>query len=236
MAYLYRHIRLDKNVPFYIGIGSSENYARAKDGVKRSILWKRIAAKGYEVEILIDGLTWEQACEKEKEFISIYGRIDLKTGTLANMTDGGDGMLNPSEDVRRALSRASTGKWHSQETKDRLRAMKIGIKHSPEAIKKMKEFQKGRNKGKDNGNYGKKQPDSAKAIMREKKLLIYLNEGNPAYKGIVQAYKDGELVGEYKGSGDCGIKLGIKKQGVLDCLCGRQKSHRGYTFKRLPND
>ena len=31
MAYLYRHIRLDKNEPFYIGIGSNElnNYKRA---------------------------------------------------------------------------------------------------------------------------------------------------------------------------------------------------------------
>lgn len=26
MAYLYRHIRLDKNIPFYIGIGS-ENFS-----------------------------------------------------------------------------------------------------------------------------------------------------------------------------------------------------------------
>lgn len=28
MAYLYRHIRLDKNEPFYIGIGSDSNYNR----------------------------------------------------------------------------------------------------------------------------------------------------------------------------------------------------------------
>jgi hypothetical protein len=28
-AYVYRHIRLDKNQPFYIGIGRTENYARA---------------------------------------------------------------------------------------------------------------------------------------------------------------------------------------------------------------
>ena len=29
MAYLYRHIRLDKNEPFYIGIGSDTNFKRA---------------------------------------------------------------------------------------------------------------------------------------------------------------------------------------------------------------
>jgi hypothetical protein len=30
MAYLYRHIRHDKNEPFYIGIGSDNNYKRSK--------------------------------------------------------------------------------------------------------------------------------------------------------------------------------------------------------------
>ena len=29
MAYVYRHIRLDKNEPFYIGIGSDKTYKRA---------------------------------------------------------------------------------------------------------------------------------------------------------------------------------------------------------------
>ena len=29
MAYVYRHIRLDKNEPFYIGIGSDKEYKRA---------------------------------------------------------------------------------------------------------------------------------------------------------------------------------------------------------------
>jgi hypothetical protein len=31
MAYVYRHIRLDKNEPFYIGIGSDSSFARAND-------------------------------------------------------------------------------------------------------------------------------------------------------------------------------------------------------------
>ena len=30
MAYVYRHIRLDKNEPFYIGIGSDANYSRSR--------------------------------------------------------------------------------------------------------------------------------------------------------------------------------------------------------------
>jgi hypothetical protein len=95
MAYLYRHIRLDKNEPFYIGIGGDEegNYERAyHNGHYRNKHWKNIVAQSpYEVEILLDNLTWDEACNKEIEFIELYGRNDLKQGSLCNMTNGGDG-------------------------------------------------------------------------------------------------------------------------------------------------
>ena len=41
MAYVYRHIRLDTNQPFYIGIGSDKNYFRAnqKTSSKRNSYW-----------------------------------------------------------------------------------------------------------------------------------------------------------------------------------------------------
>jgi len=63
MAYVYRHIRLDTNQPFYIGIGSDNTYYRANKKSQRNIHWKRVVAKtDYEVEIMLDDLTWEQAC------------------------------------------------------------------------------------------------------------------------------------------------------------------------------
>lgn len=94
MAYLYRHIRLDKNEPFYIGIGSDEKgqYERAYSKESRTKYWHSIVTKaGYEIEIILDELTWEEACQKETEFIKLHGRKDLKEGTLINMTDGGEG-------------------------------------------------------------------------------------------------------------------------------------------------
>jgi hypothetical protein len=96
MAYVYRHIRLDKNEPFYIGIGSSSDkkFIRAFSKKGRSNFWRNIVNKTkYEVEILFDDITWEQACEKEKEFITLYGRKDLGLGTLTNLTNGGEGIL-----------------------------------------------------------------------------------------------------------------------------------------------
>ena len=97
---VYRHIRLDKNEPFYIGIGTDESRAYRKDG--RNPLWSNIAEKTeYKVQIIFEGLTKEEACRKEIELISLYGRINKGDGILANITCGGDILMaedNPSYD------------------------------------------------------------------------------------------------------------------------------------------
>jgi hypothetical protein len=114
MVYVYRHIRLDKNEPFYIGIGSDKEYKRASTNTRRNKHWVNISKFGYEVDILFDGLTWDEACIKEKEFISLYGRKDKNKGSLCNLTDGGDGCLGRivtfSEESKRKMSEARKGK------------------------------------------------------------------------------------------------------------------------------
>ena len=136
MAVLYRHIRIDKNEPFYIGIGDKEN--RAYSQRSRNRFWKNIAKQGYEVEILFKDLTWEQACEKEKEFITLYGRRDLKAGTLVNLTDGGEGTL---------------GYRHKEETKGIIRSKLKGENH-PNYGKKRPEHSE-KLKGDKNPCYGR---------------------------------------------------------------------------------
>jgi hypothetical protein len=42
---VYRHIRLDKNEPFYIGIGSDRNYKRASSIKDRNKYWGNIVNK-----------------------------------------------------------------------------------------------------------------------------------------------------------------------------------------------
>lgn len=99
MAYVYRHIRLDKNVPFYVGVGtdSKGHYSRAFTKKARNLKnthWGNIIKKTpYEVEIMIDDVPLDFAFQKEKEFISLYGRSDLGQGTLVNKTNGGEGVL-----------------------------------------------------------------------------------------------------------------------------------------------
>jgi len=92
--YVYRHFKKGTNIVFYIGIGSQKNYLRAKTKHNRNMFWKNVQKKyGFEYEILIDNLTLSEACELEEFLIKCYGRVDLNTGTLTNLTDGGEGTL-----------------------------------------------------------------------------------------------------------------------------------------------
>jgi hypothetical protein len=139
MAYVYRHIRLDKNEPFYIGISNDAMHERANSTKRKNKYWKRIFNKTeIRIEIMLDDLTWEEACVKEREFISLYGRKDLKIGTLVNMTDGGEGLINPSIEVRNKIKTKLLGRepWNknktglyktSDETKEKLRCKRPGV-------------------------------------------------------------------------------------------------------------
>ncbi len=156
MGYLYRHIRLDKNEVFYIGIGGFSKrekcglYSRSKEKSGRNKYWKNITNKSsYIVEIIIDNLTYEMAKVKEIEFISIYGRKDLGRGTLCNLTNGGDGSINVivsnetkikisnslkgrivTNETRMKISRSNTGNKHSVETKNKLSVLGVGNKNA----------------------------------------------------------------------------------------------------------
>src|SRR6187402_769400 len=104
--YLYRHIRLDKNEVFNVGIGTKispyknrfssyrDEFKRAFDRTNRSKYWENIVKKaGYEVEVLLQSDDYEFIKQKEIEFVALYGRKNLGLGTLCNLTDGGDGTL-----------------------------------------------------------------------------------------------------------------------------------------------
>lgn len=133
---VYRHIRLDKNEPFYIGIG---NEKRPYEKRRRNKYWKNIINKTeYKIEILFNDLTWGQACEKEKELIQLYGRKDLSLGTLVNLTDGGDGTLNTI-----SWNKGKSGLFkHSDETKKHLSELRKNKPLTEKQIESLKNRKK----------------------------------------------------------------------------------------------
>jgi hypothetical protein len=233
MPYVYRHIRLDKNEPFYIGIGSDMTNKRANERARRSELWKKIVAKSeYEIEILMDDITFEEAKSKEIEFIKLYGRIDLGNGTLANLTDGGDGAINRifTPEHRRKLSLSQIGKEKSEKIKDKLRKYRIGKFNSPEARLKISKANKGRIN-----------TPELMELLRNRK-----GKKNPAFgitgakcknfKGFIQVFKNGVYLGQYEGIRDCAESLGVTATKVSAVLNGRRNHTGGYTFKRISHE
>lgn len=88
---VYLHINPKTQEVFYVGIGVE---TRAKDFSKRSIFWSNYKNKhGVKVEIIKKGLSSKEAQNIEVELIKKYGRRDLGTGSLVNLSYGGEGIV-----------------------------------------------------------------------------------------------------------------------------------------------
>ena len=170
-SYIYRHLKPSGEV-FYIGIGKAKNFKRAHSKYKRSKFWLDVVSKhGYEVQILKKGLSWKDACELEKILINYYGRRDLGKGTLVNLTDGGDGLVNPSFEERARRSKVSKlqagvlsatwGRKHTEEEKLKMRGKRESIS------------------GKNHPQFGKKRPEVSK-LMSERVGALSPNFGKVA--------------------------------------------------------
>lgn len=147
---VYRHRRLDTNQIFYIGIGLKY---RPNDIKYRNRYWNHIVSKTkYQVEVLYDNLSWEEACELEIFLIEIYGRKDLKQGNLCNLTNGGDGSYGRvlSKETKFKMSKGRLGKLGTFK----------GKKHTPEVIAKISLRRKGI-------------PSYFKKIINKDKNIIY---------------------------------------------------------------
>ena len=93
--YTYLWLRED-GTPYYVGKGTGRRAYQSNGG--RTYHPPRDTQR-----ILIqEHLSEEDAFSVEKFLISLYGRLDLGTGILRNLTDGGEGVRNPSGLVRQS--------------------------------------------------------------------------------------------------------------------------------------
>jgi hypothetical protein len=122
--YTYAYLRED-GTPYYIGKGKG---GRAFHPYNRNAP----CPPKERILFLKTGLSEEEAFRHEMYMIAVFGRKDLGTGILRNLTDGGEGPSNPSAEVREKMGRGRRGKpgpWN-------------GKKHSEETKKKMSEIHK----------------------------------------------------------------------------------------------
>jgi hypothetical protein len=141
--YTYLWLR-DDGTPYYAGKG--------KGNRAFSSMGHRVYKPPNPENIIVQEWPDEaSAFEGEKLLIAIYGRKDLGTGILRNLTDGGEGFSNPSEEKRQAMRVRNLGRIngpHSEQTR-----LKIGA-----------------------GNRGKKRTDEERRINREARIGKKMSE------------------------------------------------------------
>lgn len=100
--YIYAYIRENSGIPYYIGKGKDDRAWRKHKSVKRPTDINRII-------IMENNLTEIGAFALERRYIRWFGRIDLGTGVLRNLTDGGEGASNPNMSSRLLMKESKQG-------------------------------------------------------------------------------------------------------------------------------
>jgi hypothetical protein len=226
MPHIYRHIRLDKNEPFYVGIGLDDIPKRAYETKKRrSQWWNNIVNKyGYSVDILFENVTIDFAKEKEREFISLYGRIDLGTGTLCNQTDGGDGMNGWKANAENKINMSKAAKirgtfmLNNPEVIAKRANSNRGKKRTPIQCERLAAWQRGIPKDKEQIEK-----------MRATKLLqenVEKSRNQPNCKKVL-CLDNGVT---YRSCAEAGRQLNVERSAISMCCLGKRDNAKGLKF------
>jgi len=203
--YVYRHIRLDINIPFSVGKGKGPRCFR-KSG--RNKYWNNIVKKyGYRVEILKYFDNEDEAFAFEKLMIKLYKSFGY---CKANFTDGGEGV---------------SGLKHSEESKEKMRGPR------PDAI----HWMKGKNHTKATKEKISKANKGKTASIETRKKLSKIHIGNTYTLKILHFIvinKDKQTIWSGTNMKQCAAFIGVSHiSSISKCLLGKQKTHKGFTFR-----
>jgi hypothetical protein len=189
--YTYAYLREDRT-PYYIGKGKGSRIYRKTRRIKPPKDKSRII-------FLKQNLTEEEAFKHEIYMIAVFGRINLGTGILHNMTNGGEGGSGRvlSEETRRKLSDANRGKNHpnygkttSLETKAKMSASKKNMSDETRAK------YSAANTGENHPFYGKTHsPETRAKYSAARKGRKWWNDGCGNCKIMIEYPGDGWRLG-----------------------------------------
>lgn len=125
--YIYFYLRTD-GTPYYVGKGTGKRAWNKQHNIN-------LPTNKSLIIIAETNLTEIGALALERRYISWYGRKDIGTGILRNMTDGGEGTsgFKHSTNTKILMSIAKKGKSQSIEHAKSAATARIGIKHSLES-------------------------------------------------------------------------------------------------------
>lgn len=141
-VYVYRDPRPTKgNQPVYVGKGTGDrdisHWSRGSHNKPFQDFISHLKQRGLIAicQRVFETENEEEAFAKEKELISLYGRRDLKTGTLFNRTDGGEGASGAvrTDEEKAANGRFSKENWANPEYRGKVVFSQKAVQSTPEA-------------------------------------------------------------------------------------------------------
>lgn len=222
------YIHTFPNNKVYVGITSQNVKNRWQNGngykgnVKMSNAIKKYGWKNIKHEVVFQGLTEQQA--KEKEIFLINKLKSTKYEFGYNVSPGGD---MHSEKTRLKISKSHIGIRPNEKSREKMRLAKLGRKQSKDAISKRLKF------GKDNPMFGRV------VTEKEREYLRSLFKGKPAHINtikanqveVIQYDKFGNFIAEYESIKAASEKLNIPYQRICHNCNGHQKFCGNYVFK-----
>ena len=218
MYYVYQHIN-KINGKRYIGITKQNPESRwGTDGTNYKsspYFYSAIQKYGWDNfshEILFNGLTKEEACDKEIELIAYFQTQDKQHGY--NIMEGGSAPVIP-EEVRKLMSEKMRGNKNGlghacpEEKKRKISEAQKGRKLTEEHKAKLSMAKKGCNHASPSAETRKKISDS------HAKKQVYCEENDRVYESIQS----------------CAKELGLDPTAVCGCCKGKHKSTHGYHLR-----
>jgi hypothetical protein len=127
MFYVYQHLRLDNNIPFYIGKGCKDRAFRTKRNNKG---WNNIVNKiGFTVEIIKYFEDEKEAIAYEHEIINLYRNKGIELVNQTKYSSGGMAWSYTNEvKARQSLGQIGTKRPKSKEWCDKVSKANKGRK------------------------------------------------------------------------------------------------------------
>lgn len=217
---------IDENkVPFYIGISVNFDSRKRKHRLEtkkgntlpkynkmRKVVngdWDKV----YDhIVVLESGVPIEKLDQREIELIKNYRENGFK---LYNLTDGGDGNLNPSDELRKKMSEVRIGQKRSEETKKRISESRKGMVFSEEHKKNLSI---------------KRRKRIISEFTREKTSKTSKGKINIKFYELIDPNGEKHLTPN-------GLTLfceqhGLSAANVHKVIRGQRKHHKGWTFSR----
>ena len=238
---LYKHTSPSGKV--YIGITSRKPEKRwGKDGGKYQSsprFYAAIQKYGWgniKHEILIVGLSKDEAAAKEKEMIELYNSTDRTCGY--NQTYGGEFGPKITPEIKQRISESNRRYYSNQDVRERMRIANTGYKHTEAAKKKMSESHKGlthiitdecRKKLSESLKRHYNSPENREKHKEDFKRIA--DVGRKKSKKVEQIDDSGNVVAVYESAKEAFRKTGIRDGNISKCCRGKVKHAGGYCWR-----